>query len=270
MNYEIVILGVNYCTSDQTIEWMRSIRKQNRGNNILITVVDTSAEKTDETLEAALKIIDPEVLYLNPRQNLGYFGGARYGLNYMTDNHILFDSLIVSNVDLRFETENLAEVIHSYDQEKTGVLAPTILSGEKDMNPYKMERMTKAQQERRIQYLQHPYLQRGIDFVRKLRKKKNQEINWPDGQKIYMGYGACIIFMRRYFDLGGDLNLPLFLYGEEPYVAEMCLKLNLDMIYAPRILVRDIGGASTSKIPSKKHREYLIESARYCIREFYH
>ena len=270
MNYDLIIIGVNYCTTDQTLAWARNIRETNEGDRLLTVVVDSSAEKTDAGLAEALRAADPEILYLNPGQNLGYFGGARYGLKYLNENGIGFDALIVANVDIRFETEHLAEAIRSYDGEQTGALAPTILADGKDMNPYKTERMTKRQQQRRILYLRFPVFQRGIDAVRHLRKKTEQTIRHPDGEKIYMGYGSCFIFFRRYFDRGGDLEMPLFLYGEEPYVAEMCLKTGLDILYAPRIVIRDIGHVSTNTIPSGKHRRYLIESAKYCIREFYH
>ena len=269
MKYDLVIIGVNYCTTGQTIEWAKNIREKNEGDSLLTVVVDTSAEKTDGQLAGLLAAEDPGILYLNPGENLGYLGGARYGLNYLKKQGIRFDALIVANVDIRFETEHMVEAIRSYDGETVGVLAPSILADGKDMNPYKMERMTKAQQQRRILYLQFPLLQKPVDAIRRLRKRQEQAVSHPDGEKIYMGYGACFIFLERYFEKGGDLDLPLFLYGEEPYVSEMCLRHGLDVIYAPRIVIRDIGHVSTSTIPSKKHRRYLIESARYCIRNFY-
>lgn len=270
MKYDLVIIGVNYCTTGQTIEWVKSIREKNEGDAILIVVVDTSAEKTDEQLAALLKKEDPDIVYLNPRENLGYMGGARYGLNRMKEQEIRFDALIMANVDIRFEIEHMAGVIRGYDGENVGVLAPSIIADGKDLNPYKMERMTKAQQRRRILYLRFPLLQKPVDAIRRLHKQNEQAVTHPDGEKIYMGYGACFIFMARYFEKGGDLDLPLFLYGEEPYVSEMCLRHGLDVIYAPRIVIRDIGHVSTSTIPSRKHRRYLIESAKYCIKEFYH
>ncbi len=267
MKYELVIIGVNYCSSEQTLAWVQSIRAN---NGTLIVVVDTSAEKTDPELEKRLRETGKNVMYLNPRENLGYFGAARYGLKWLQEKDIAFDALIVSNVDLRFETQNPAEIIRMYDTEGVGVLAPSILENGKDMNPYKLERMTRTQQERRILYLKHPAFQKAVDLIRGIRKKRQQAVDYPDGIKIYMGYGACFIFLRRYFDKGGDLNLPLFLYGEEPYVAEMCRELGLDIIYAPKIRIQNVGHVSVSTMPSKRQRDYMIQSAEYCIEHFYH
>lgn len=266
MEYGTVIIGINYCSGDETLKWIRSIPEDKR---ILTVVVDTSAEKTDPELEKALKDLREDVMYLNPGENLGYFGGARYGLSRVREKGIAFDALIVSNVDLRFETEDLVGVIQSYDAENAGVLAPSILSDGKDMNPYKLERMTRAQQERRILYLKHPAFQKGVDLIRGIRKQRQQTAEYPDGMKIYMGYGACFVFLRRYFDRGGNLDLPLFLYGEEPYVAEMCRDLKLDILYAPRIRIRNVGHVSVSTMPSKRQREYMIRSAEYCIEHYY-
>ena len=108
MKYELVIIGVNYCSSEQTLAWVKSIRAD---SGTLIAVVDTSAEKTDPELEKRLRETGKNVMYLNAGENLGYFGGARYGLKWLTEKEIAFDALIVSNVDLRFETENPAGII---------------------------------------------------------------------------------------------------------------------------------------------------------------
>ena len=267
MGYDVVIIGINYCSSEETLKWIQSIPVSER---ILTLVVDTSAEKTDPELEKALKDYGANVVYLNPNENLGYFGGARYGLSWVRENEIAFEALIVSNVDLRFETQDLAVAIQSYDAENVGVLAPSILSDGKDMNPYKLERMTRAQQERRILYLKHPAFQKAVDLVRGIRKQRQQTTEYPDGMKIYMGYGACFIFLKRYFDRGGNLDLPLFLYGEEPYVSEMCRDLKLDILYAPRIRIRNVGHVSVSTMPSKRQRDYMIQSAEYCIEHYYH
>ena len=233
-------------------------------------MVDTSAEETDPELEGRLKAIDPGVIYLNPGKNLGYFGGARYGKEWLDREGTGFDALIVSNVDLTFETAGMAEIIRSYGDGETGVLAPAILEDGKDINPYKLERMNRKQQRRRILYLRCPALQKPVDMIRKIRKKQIQENReYPDGMKIYMGYGACMIFLEKYFASGCDLNLPLFLYGEEPYVSEMCLRHGLSIRYAPKIRILNIGHVSMGSIPSRTMRKYMIESAKYCIREFY-
>lgn len=269
MKKEIIAIGVNYKSSNETLGWLESLMVCSDNDNVLAMIVDTSAEYTDATLKDMIAERFPEAIYLNPDNNLGYFGGIRYGKKYLDDNGIEFSALIISNVDLVFETEELGAAIKKYDRISTGVLAPSIISNGKDINPYKIHRMTKAQLRRRILYLQCPYLQKPVDIIRKYLKRQRIKAEYEDGQKIYMGYGACYVIFKRFFDLGGDLNLPLFLYGEEPFVSETCRRLNLDVIYASTIKIRDIGHVSTSQIPSKKHKKMLLDSARYCIREFY-
>lgn len=265
MKYSGIIIGINYKSTDETIKWVKSIISNNDISDIRIIVVDTSAEFYDSNLSTLLNEIDRSIIYLNPNDNLGYFGGARYGKKYVDSQKWDFDFLIVSNVDLRFDSKNISYEIKKYLGNDVGVISPAILTGGIDINPYKVDRMNKKQMKRRLAYLKHPVLAKIVDCIRKIRKKRINKIKYPLGYEIYMTYGSCFIFTKHYFEVGADLNLPLFLYGEEPYVAEQCYQHSLKTIYVPSIRFLDIGHVSTSKIPSKKHLSYLIEDRKSVV-----
>lgn len=268
MNYKGVFIGVNYNSSKETIDWVNSIISNSGSSDILIIVVDTSAELIDKNLEIQLNHINTGIVYINPNSNLGYFGGARCGIDYVNEEKISYDFLIVSNVDILFKTKDFVNLILNNISNEIGLISPSILVRENDINPYRLNKVSKKELKRRLMYLKHPNLQWIVNIFRSARKKLVKKRKYDIGTSIYMTYGACFIFTKFYFEKC-DINLPLFLYGEEPYVAEQCRKNKLRIIYNPSIVIEDIGHVSTKKIPSKTQRNYLIESTLYCLNNYY-
>ncbi len=270
MKYDGIFIGVNYDSTEETLNWIKSIKAYAGEYKYKIVVVDTSAEKTDSELESKINNIGDFLEYINPNENLGYFGGARQGIEFIKDNKLEYDFLVVSNVDIQFASEGFIGEILKRVRTDVGVISPSILDNKLDLNPYKVEKLTLSQMKRRLLYLEHTHLQWIVDIFRKAYKKKNKKReSYPSNTEMYETYGACFIFSRFYFVSGADINLPLFLYGEEPYVGEQCIKHNLKIIYAPEIVIKNKGKVSTGKIPNKIQNQYYIDATNYCIENFY-
>ena len=269
--FDGIFIGVNYDSTEETLNWIKSIKNHAGDYAYKIIVVDTSAEKTDLQLNNEIKKIDNSIEYINQYRNFGYFGGAGLGVQFVNDNKLEYDFLVVSNVDLMFDSDNFVGEILKKVREDIGVISPSIMSNQIDLNPYKLEKLTLAQMKRRLLYLKHPHLQWIVDIFRNLRKKKIQKTRaqYPSNTEMYETYGACFIFSKYYFEKGADINLPLFLYGEEPYVAEQCIKYNLKTVYAPEIVINNKGKVSTGKVRNKIINQYYIDATNYCIENFY-
>jgi GT2 family glycosyltransferase len=81
---------------------------------------------------------------------------------------------------------------------------------------------------------------------------------------IYAGHGSFILLTRAYFEKCGMIDYPVFLFGEELYLAEECRKHSLRVIYRPEICIYDSEHVSTSKLkktlPFKKTFYYQCNS----------
>ncbi len=105
MKYSCVFIGVNYQTSSETIKWVESINALDKNDEILIIVVDNSCDQLDPSLESALLGVDDRLVYINTGRNLGYLPGASKGIEYLNERGIEASFVVVSNVDIRFESK---------------------------------------------------------------------------------------------------------------------------------------------------------------------
>jgi len=80
---------------------------------------------------------------------------------------------------------------------------------------------------------------------------------------IYAPQGSCIVFSKLFFSLGGKLNYPKFLFGEEIFVAETARNFGLRVVYSPRLKVWHDDHSSTGLVRSRKIAAYVRESARF-------
>ena len=210
-NLKIAYIGISYKSIVQAKEWIASILKCNYCRESLILIVDTSgAESIDYCND--IESIDPCVRYLNPKNNLGYIGGGRYGKRYLDEQGFEFEYLVVSNVDLRFVSWSIPDEIMKYSIENVGVISPSIVDNGSDLNPYKINRTSKEQMQNRLLYYKYYRLQGLVDMLRIIRKnilkqKSKNEVYAP-GTKIYMTHGACFIFHTSLFCSWWEFGLP--------------------------------------------------------------
>ncbi len=157
------------------------------------------------------------------------------------------------------------------DTKGVGLFSPRIIGRGGDLNPYRINRLTKRQIKNRILYFKYPQFRKIVDKLRELRKKykANEGSVCQPGAKMFMTYGACFIFCDNYFKVGGDINTPLPLYMEEPYVGETCSRLHLDTVYLPSVVIKDIGHASTGKLSSKESDKILLEVTNLLYKMYY-
>lgn len=271
MDYACVIIGVNYKSTKETINWAENICTLNKSNEILTIVVDNSSSEKDSTLETVLKKINQEIIYIDTGANLGYLPGANCAIEYLKKNNINSPYIIVCNVDIRFKSVDMIDKLLYKDKTNVGVFSPSIYSNGHDLNPYRINRLSNIQVKNRILYFKYPKFRSLIDVFRHLRKLilNKKQCKYLSGTKMYMTYGACFIFTDEYFKRGGDLKTPIFLYIEEPYVGESCRGMGLDIVYSPEIVIEDIGHVSTGQLAFDRHNRMLLQAATYVYDHYY-
>lgn len=273
---EILIIGVNYNTYPETLRYLESITPPPQGK-ITLVLADNSSSPAQEDFRDKIARYS-FIKYLKTEKNLGYFGGARAGLqHYMAGRKSFPEWVLVTNVDVCFSAGFFARLTGMKAWENLGIIAPAILSEKwgTDYNP-KIETRYSLKKVRMYRVLYSNFLIQNAFLAGAYLKKWIQGKRMPENdrngnrekRKIYAPHGSCMIFRKSYFEKGGTLDLPNFLFGEEIYVAETCRKKGLDVIYDPGLVIRDHEHASVGFFVSPRMNRYFRESIRN-VMEYY-
>jgi hypothetical protein len=73
---------------------------------------------------------------------------------------------------------------------------------------------------------------------------------------------------NRFFQNNLVLDYPIFLFGEEIYIAEKARESNLDIKYVPNLVINDTEHASTSLLNNKSYRSYNANALAYLLKTF--
>jgi GT2 family glycosyltransferase len=275
----ILIIGVIYNTYPETIRYVDSLAPLATDDLSLILVDNSDIEKPRDFLEKIRS--HPFLQYIDTGKNLGYFGGARKGLAYYLQNHPTYPRwILVTNVDIVFTPSFFDRLNELNDQQNLGIVAPSIISQKwnRDFNPKILVRTSK----RKLQFNQFLYtnfLLQNIYFTgaylfkwikSRLRGKASPAaVEGQKRRKIYAPHGSCLVFKDNYFRLGGTLDMPNFLFGEEIFVAETAARSGLDVVYDPALVIHDYEHASVGFFVTPKINKYYRESIQNILKLFY-
>jgi GT2 family glycosyltransferase len=276
---DILIIGVIYNTYPETIRYIDSLAPLATGRITLI-LVDNSDKAIPKDFLKKIKSY-PFLHYLKTGGNSGYFGGAREGLNYYLQKFATYPPwILVTNVDIVFTPQFFHSLNKLNDQKNLGVVAPSIISQiwKTDYNPKIPLRYSKRKLKfYRLLYsnflLHNLFLLGAYSKKRLLGLLKGNQEEFEDpqhkGKKIYAPHGSCLVFKDTYFNRGGTLDLPNFLFGEEVLVAETALQLGLDVEYHPELVIHDYEHASVGFWVTPTINTYYRESILSILERFY-
>jgi GT2 family glycosyltransferase len=279
-----LIICVNYHSDEATEKFVNTALELEQSEELKIIVVDNSENREKKYLLS--KSQDNRVEIILPPNNLGYFGGANYGLDIFLRKNSLPEWVIVSNVDIILNNSNILHKLNDdiFATKNVGVVAPSInvKPNNYDQNPYIKVRLSAMKVfwykllfkfyfvysfYEKLYILKGMYKKQITKILNNNQKKHNSLNN--NIEKIYAPHGSFIIFNNKYFLNGGDLKYESFLFWEEIFVAEKTKKIGLDIIYYPRIVVSHEEHISTGKIKSKQMFSYLRDSVNFCAENFF-
>ena len=214
---KIAVFCVSYCSDHERDLYLSTIRN--------------AAQK-------ASNIVDVDVFVSNntKEDNPGYFGAIKRLMQQVDVNN--YDYSIISNVDLMLEEDFFQKLADYICSEDTGWIAPQIWSNleERDRNPKVLNRYSLKKLQILRTFYQFPILD--TLYTSTFYKKKKYESH--QAGQIYAGHGSFIILTRRFFELCGKIDYPVFLFCEEIYLAEMCRKAGLKVLYEPSLIVKEM------------------------------
>lgn len=264
------IFCVNYKSYRILTSYLQSIDKSGIAAKATATVDVFIADNTDADIEpidtseyAGIRNIRVFAFH----ENIGYFGAIRRMMQAVDTK--TYDYIIISNVDMTMRADMLQKLADTVYPENTGWIAPAIISQANghDLNPQAIHRYT-AIKLKTMKWLYRLPMIYNV-YVLTLHRLKRKKIQQCPAGRIYAGHGSFIILTGEYVSRCGIIDYPVFLYCEEIYLAEECLRHNLKVVYDPSIAVDDIGKVSTGKAKRSTYYRWNIEGLTYVTGRYF-
>ena len=279
----VLVLCVNYHNDRDTVAFVKGLLALEASDQLQIVVVDNSVREFPEPKLDSLSSSDPRVRVLHPKRNLGYFGGAAWGLRQHLSAAPLTDWVVVANTDISFPDYDVLTRLSRLPKGESPVIAPAIrsnLSGT-DQNPY----MSKRPSGVRMHFYKWVFRYYPLFVIYHQLSAAKQKITAlfhssgrsasgsgeakeAQRQPIYAPHGAFMIFHRSYFQAGGSFDYAVFLFGEEIFVAETVRRLGLTVMYEPSLVVVHREHATTGS-RSRQIAKYAAEASAYCADQYF-
>lgn len=278
----ICIIAVCHNTYQQTLKYLLSIHEAISCTEISLDffLVDNSINVEIDMVNQ-LKSLDVDFcIHYVQSENLGYFPSVIAAINSQEITLSSFDFLIISNVDVTVSKNFFSEIKTLKFNENIGAYAPSIVSKNRnyDQNPKIVDRPSSFKVKLNRFLFRSSFTYLVLTYVNKIRLKlreisklnipRSHQPACPNKQKIYAPHGSFFILTNVFLQRVSRLNYPVFLFGEEIYIAETSRNLDLDIIYAPNLIVFDSEHASTSKMKSKLYRLYNEQALTYLLDKF--
>lgn len=210
-------------------------------------------------------------------RNLGYFGAAWWAVERYLDVHDLPDWVVVCNSDIRFDGQDFfTRFLQLHRDESAVLVAPAIVSAETGrVQPIFMIQRPTALRMRFLKWTFRWYLT-GLLYQLLSAAKQRLRARRPDPQEtspgsprsIYASHGSFFMLSRRYFEQGGTLEHPSFLFGEEVFVGESVRRIGGSVLHDSRLRVIHEGGGTTNYFKSRRISAYSAEACAR-IAEFF-
>lgn len=262
----IIIFCINYNSYDELMEFLKSLEIASTNSSIELTVVLTDNSMKYKRIDGKYSY---EFIQLITKKNLGYFGGAIYGIQNCGKKLADYDYCAISNVDLSIDKEFFNILSQINIESAIGCIAPRIYSvrEERDRNPKVLNRYSSN----KLRMLKLMYKFPVLDslYTALFFKKRRMNVEKSTQKVIYAAHGSFMLFTKSFLDFLQNMKYPVFMFGEEIFIAENLRKMNLKTIYMPQLLINDMDHVSTSKMKSKFYYKCNFEAMDMLIKEYF-
>ena len=263
---KILVLPVNYNSYRELGNYLSSLDAaarliSNLDIDVMVADNSTNHEKIDISLFQNVK------LSIQRFPNIGYFGGALSIYNSVSDIES-YEYVFISNVDVTYSNDFFKTLYLIEKSPQIGWLAPQIWSKkeQRDRNPKILSRYSKKKINLIRLMWQHPILHKLYSLTFYKRKKFH---SFNRITNIYAGHGSFIILTKSFIKTYHHLHYPIFLFGEEIFLAELCRKANLRVEYCPALKIIDEEHISTSAMKTGFYYDCNRKAIEYIIEHYY-
>lgn len=198
-----------------------------------LVLIDNSSDTAELSRLRTLAHGDGRIRVQPAPGNLGYFGAAHWWSG-RTDAE-LTPWTVVCNVDVELASDFVAQL--SRTDRGQFVTAPAITSVPegRPQNPYLIVRPTaRSMLTRSLAFRWRPVARAYIRAAR-LTGGRSGSPATRQAREIYAPHGSVIAIHRRFFESGGDLRHPTFLFNEELTIAERVRTLGGAVRFEPAV-----------------------------------
>jgi GT2 family glycosyltransferase len=269
----VLFLLVNYFNDNEVVEFITTILSKQR--NVLYDVIITDNGSEDVTILNQLTFINHSVQIITPPENIGYLNGAKLGFDFYCKSNPVPDFTIVCNTDIKFEDDFfLDKLINESSHKNADVIGPTIISTltSHHQNPMYKERIP-IKKIKRLLWIYRYYpiyviYQLGA-YLKRFIEKRAPENKKQSSEFVYAVHGSFLIFARSFFDKGNTFKFPSFLYAEELFIAEQCIKNKSNIFYNSNLTVFHSEHSTSGFIKNRKHVNWLKQSLNCIYLHYY-
>ena len=262
---------VNYNQSRITVGQVASIRfLENSDSLAAIVVVDNGSAHEDLAfLKNALADI-PGVIIVPSETNLGYSGGMNLGLRYLKNHGIDCDYVIAGNNDILFDRDFLTVLAsRAYPREAFVVVPDVITLTGRHQNPQRYTE-EKTFRDRVLRWrMKNYFFFRVFEFLYARFGRKRAEARGrivdpsrPVLERIALPIGALFVFTRGYLESCGTLEEIIFLWNEEPLLAEQVRRAGGEIWLDRNLRCLHFESVTVGKMTSRRMFRLYRESQR--------
>ncbi|HLK55763.1 MAG TPA: hypothetical protein VKU00_04325, partial [Chthonomonadaceae bacterium] len=213
--------------------------------------------------------------------NRGYLRGCAFARARWLEEHALQPTLVgIANTDLALAGDFFVQLLTQALPERVAVLAPRITLPDGTLqNPFLRVRPNRA---RMFGYtlLYRSALLTGCwqwlhSRKNRLRRAGKPQVGAPRQRSLapdytpYAAHGSLFFLRPNFFERGGTLDYPTFLFGEEIFIAEQVRAFGLKVAYLPSARVLHNAHTSTDRIASRRRARWMHESACFLWRRHF-
>lgn len=267
LKFGFVIL--HYLSEKMTIECINTILQNYGGKDIFLVVIDNASPNGSGKRLFDLYNENSKIKIILSDENLGFGKGNNLGYKYLKENFDC-DFIVVMNNDVLINQKDFLEKIEAqYIEKQFGILGPDIYNPKCDehQNPvsFKLPNIVEAKEMQKNfkYYSEHQFKYELKKFLtifslfKKQVKKVEERINHLLAYEDIILHGACYIFSKDFITLREyAFNPKTFMFYEEEILFFETKKLNLPILYSPKLNVVHMEDVSTNmKMKSRLKKE---------------
>ena len=269
----ILFLLINYFNEFEVAEFVSNQLAKYLSANVYVTIVDNGSKDTSLLNKVVMKYNNVSIY--TPEANAGYFGGAYQGLQYYMSANSHPDAVIICNTDITLESENFIPQLQAMSGNSDfDIMGPDVYSTflKYHQNPYILKRISSNRIKLYKFVTSNSFFYAVFTLLHLLKSKlvkSNTQTAIHHTIDTYAIHGSFVIFNKSYFDKGGSIKYPSFLFGEELFVAETAIKLGLKTIYCPALKINHFQNTTTGTFKSGRAVRLLHQSYSYLLDSFF-
>lgn len=262
----MLLVVVNYNNEAEVVGYLQAVLQGQTAPPQYIYIVNNQCRNIALLQQFAHN--HPTVTLLDINENIGYLPAAYRAFTHYHDKHGIPNIFILCNTDITIPDAHFFEKLsQQYTNSNYALIGPDILAAEtgKHQNPMYRSRLAKAKINRLIGLFGNYTIYRLYSWMAGI---KPASVAPPNSGQVYAVHGSFIVCTSLFFENGGTLNYPMFLFGEELFLAEQCHAKGLPVYFdnALKIVHHE---HSTTGLMKKEKVLALRSSLQYILRTFY-